>query len=36
MKGARKGPLKTMTANTAVAIPLVLFPNMSENTAATH
>jgi hypothetical protein len=36
MKGARKGPVKTSTLNTVIAMPRVLFPNMSENTAATH
>jgi hypothetical protein len=35
MKGARKGPVKTITLNRQIAIPRVLLANMSENTAAT-
>jgi len=35
MKGARKGPVKTITLNRQIAIPRVLFANMSAKTAAT-
>ena len=35
MKGARKGPVKTITLKRQIAIPRVLFANMSAKTAAT-
>lgn len=35
MKGASKGPVKTVMEKTVMARPRVLLSNMSENTAAT-